>query len=71
MLVKIDKKTILRDQKRINVKSMDVDKWIDIHRRRNTLKAVNLLNKNIILPGEEKTEDSFVKAKTLKKRDSL
>ena len=66
-LVKIDKKTILRDQKRINAKSMDVDKWIEIHRRRNTLKAVNLLNKNIILPGEEKTEDSFVKAKTLKK----
>lgn len=45
-IIKSETKSILREQKPISAKSMSVDKWIEVHKRRNNRTANEFLNRN-------------------------
>ena len=61
----VDKMSILRERKPTIIQSMPVDKWIEVHKRRNKCTALHFLNKNILLT-DGKENDSYVKNKMAK-----
>ena len=54
-------KSITRKRNLIVTKSMNVDKWIEVHKRQNTNRAISLLQKNVIKTKKQREEMSKLK----------
>lgn len=56
-------KSIRRKQHTIVSRSMDVDKWVEVHKRRNTNTAVHLIKKNVKLTKKAQDQMSILNKK--------
>ena len=61
----IDKTSILRDKRPTTVQSMNVDKWIEVHKRQNRQTALDFLNKNILVHNS-KDNSTYTEKKMIK-----
>jgi hypothetical protein len=64
-------KTIRRKRTNIVTKSMDVDKWLEVHKRSNTKMAISLIRKNVKSSSQQKQDKINKKIEEIQLNDGM